>query len=64
MKPRVELGIDPGGTSGHYAMLHNADGEWTVQITAFKNVTLAEFFNAKAEGRDRCQKKNISKLHL
>ena len=45
MKPRIEVGIDPGNLSGNYAVLHNADGEWAVQITAFKNVTPLEFFN-------------------
>lgn len=62
MKPRIELGIDPGGTSGHYAMLHNADGEWTVQITAFKNVTLAEFFNDLKDLNEECDVECVSEV--
>jgi len=62
MKPRIELGIDPGGTSGHYAMLHNADGVWTVQITAFKNVTLAEFFNDLKDLNEECDVECVSEV--
>ena len=60
MKPKVSLGIDPGSSSGNYAMLHNADGEWTVQITSFKNVTLAEFFQDLKDLADECDVEAVS----
>ena len=60
MKPKVELGVDPGNLTGHYAMLHNDDGVWTVQITAFKNVTLSEFFNDLKDLNEECDVEAVS----
>lgn len=62
MKPMVELGIDPGSSSGNYAMLHYADGEWNIQVTSFKNVTLAEFFQDLKDLAEECDVECVSEV--
>ena len=62
MKPQVSLGIDPGSSSGNYAMLHYADGEWNIQVTSFKNVTLAEFFQDLKDLAEECDVECVSEV--
>ena len=60
MKPQISLGIDPGSASGNYAMLHYAEGVWDIQVTPFKNVTLAEFFQDLKDLAEECDVECVS----
>ena len=62
MKPQISLGIDPGSSSGNYAMLHHSDEGWEIQVTSFKNVTLAEFFQDLKDLAEECDVECVSEV--